>query len=98
VQPGRPAVTLGSDSPEARRSKRSIGESAARDVIVIFRNGSRKPLQAVAFAPGTKVCTRGPEVMRAVEAAGGTVILQTVAESEQLLQRGICDAMTASQR
>jgi TIR domain len=88
----RPTVLTTSASRAPERRPPTPGVSS--DVTVVFKDGRRQALDKAVFAPGTKVCTRGVEVIEAVRAAGATLMLMTVGESVEAVARGICEART----
>jgi TIR domain len=88
----RPTVLTTSASRAPERRPPTPGVSS--DVTVVFKDGRRQALDKAVFAPGTKVCTRGVEVIEAVRAAGATPMLMTVGESVEAVARGICEART----
>jgi hypothetical protein len=88
----RPTVLTTSASRAPERRPPTPGVSS--DVTVVFKDGRRQALDKAVFAPGTKVCTRGVEVIEAVRAAGATPMLMTVGESVDAVARGICEART----
>jgi TIR domain len=88
----RPTVLTTSASRTPERRPPTPGVSS--DVTVVFKDGRRQALDKAVFAPGTKVCTRGVEVIEAVRAAGATPMLMTVGESVEAVARGICEART----
>ncbi len=88
----RPTVLTTSANRAPERRPPTPGVSS--DVTVVFKDGRRQALDKAVFAPGTKVCTRGVEVIEAVRAAGATPMLMTVGESVEAVARGICEART----
>lgn len=90
-----PSETYASAPLQERAStQQERGDTSA--ITVIFRDGSQRPLDEVAFRPGTKVCYRGVETRLAVERAGGIPLLLTDRESEEALRRGLCEARAIS--
>jgi hypothetical protein len=87
----KPASTRVPDATSTRPERVS-----APAITVIFRDGSRKPLDEIVFRPGDKVCYRGEETRLAIERAGGIPYLMTDRESEIALRRGVCDARAIS--